>query len=184
MNTTFKALCILSLFVCAPLFHADDAQARTLKNCVTPEGKIRVKRRCKTKKGEVELSLETISISSEGPVGPQGSTGPVGPQGATGAPGPQGPQGPAGISNRITVVNSSSQVFNSEGAQLLQQVTCPADMLVLGGGCSQNTNSIAIGFDAPNGSTGWICAFRRVASGSTPVTVTTFAHAVCATIGN
>ena len=91
--------------------------------CLTTDGSLLVKKRCKTSAGELVLSLTELSASlgttegTEGPAGPQGATGPQGPagpqgvkgdqglvgpegpvglQGVQGNPGPQGPEGPAG----------------------------------------------------------------------------------------
>ena len=74
----------------------------------------------------------------QGPVGatgPQGPTGETGPQGSPGAPGPQGPpgaQGPPGPVS-LTYVTSDIQELPA-GQQATQIASCPAGMVVTGGG--------------------------------------------------
>lgn len=86
----------------------------------------------------------------QGPAGPQGPTGLQGPKGDTGARGPAGPQGPKGDTGpqgpagslTRTVINQDCAIseLNASNPVLGSKVeciaSCPANSLVIGGGCS------------------------------------------------
>lgn len=71
----------------------------------------------------------------QGPAGPQGPAGATGPQGPAGQglPGPQGPQGVPGLSGVQQILGVSFVPNGFE--QALVTATCPANQVVIGGGC-------------------------------------------------
>lgn len=110
-------------------------EARPLRACVnTSTGKIIIKRKCKSSKGQVELDTTSLqSLGATGATGPQGAIGPQGPQGVAGAQGPkgdtgpEGPQGPAGADATSQIlchgrINSSATVLGA-GGQGTSEVT-------------------------------------------------------------
>ncbi len=61
--------------------------ARPAKVCASEDGNLRVKSRCKTTKGETEVSLSSISALAKGDKGDSGEKGDTGNTGATGPAG-------------------------------------------------------------------------------------------------
>ncbi len=102
---------LCSLLVLSGVLFVSEVEAASQRVCLKADGTIISKRRCNTRRGEVALSLSSISTSLDsnqfqgdpGPEGAPGSTGPLGPtgpmgvQGEAGIQGPQGPQGAQGV---------------------------------------------------------------------------------------
>jgi hypothetical protein len=74
-----------------------------------------------------------------GPAGAQGATGPAGPAGAAGAAGAQGPPGPVSL----TYVASADTPLPA-GTQQFAVATCPAGMVVTGGGAFTASTNTAV----------------------------------------
>jgi hypothetical protein len=74
-----------------------------------------------------------------GPVGRSGSAGPVGPAGPAGAAGAQGPPGPVSLTYAF-----SADIALPAGTQGNAVATCPAGMVVTGGGAFTDSTDTAV----------------------------------------
>jgi Collagen triple helix repeat (20 copies) len=119
-----------------------------------------------------------------GPQGPAGTVGPQGapgPQGPAGLPGPQGPQGVPGLSGVQQILGVSFVPNGFE--QALVVATCPANQVVVGGGCDslyglpQAGGYIPPGINksTPSGNS-YVCLFNGGGGINMPVAAT----AICA----
>lgn len=131
-----------------------------------------------------EPELELVLNSTPGPQGPQGPQGAQGPAGAQGPPGLQGPQGPQGVPGLSGVQQILSVGFVPNGfEQTLVTATCPANQVVVGGGCDALYGlstaggyiSPAINKSTPSGNT-FVCLFNGGGGINMPVAAT----AICA----
>lgn len=134
-----------------------------------------------------EPELELVLNTTPGPQGPQGiqgtqgPAGPQGPQGPGGLPGPQGPQGVPGLSGVQQILGVSFVPNGFE--QALVTATCPANQVVIGGGCDslyglpQAGGYIPPGINksTPNGNS-YVCLFNGGGGINMPVA----AVAICA----
>jgi hypothetical protein len=109
--------------------------------------------------------------------GPAGTQGPQGIQGPPGAQGPQGIQGAPGVSGREVVVSPLTQTVG-KGATIAVAATCPAGKVVVGGGASTTTSTLALTAEGPSSETQWTVQFENTTSKGQSATVT--ATAICA----
>ena len=118
---------------------------------------------------------------AQGIQGPQGPAGATGPQGPAGLPGPQGPQGVPGLSGVQQILGVSFVPNGFE--QALVVATCPANQVVVGGGCDslyglpQAGGYIPPGINksTPSGNS-YVCLFNGGGGINMPVAAT----AICA----
>ncbi len=118
----------------------------------------------------------------KGDTGAVGATGPRGLQGPQGVPGPQGSQGPAGPVNVTSVVSTTTLPGNNQGSRF---ASCPANTVVIGGGCGHrdfNTaaDDIVVNFTGPdpgNPRRNWRCLLDNTSGDGRAVS----AWAICAT---
>jgi hypothetical protein len=90
------------LFIASPVFAAP-VKIPPLKICLSSDGTLLAKKRCKA--SEQAASFFDFQTSAD--------QGPQGPQGPAGAPGIQGPQGPAGA-NGVADISACRSIFNSQ----------------------------------------------------------------------
>lgn len=81
---------------------------------------------------------------NDGANGAQGPTGPAGPRGAIGVPGPPGPQGIQGPAGPVNLTYASNTTPVAAGASATIGATCPAGLVVTGGGAFTDSTDPAV----------------------------------------
>jgi hypothetical protein len=103
----------------------------------------------------------------QGPPGPEGPAGPEGPQGTAGQdgpPGPEGPPGPPGPAASIQYVTCTGPSNSGGGASSSCTATCPANHIVIGGDCSNQTTTpqfVQSLIADPGTNTQWSCTVKN-----------------------
>lgn len=143
-RTLLVLLTLVMFFTVATTSNAFAAN-RKQKICLSEDGQLIVKKRCKKVETTLNLQELTTTLGATGPVGPagpqgaqgaQGETGPQGVKGDTGDAGPQGPQGETGLPASMDVTPVYA-VYNNVS------IAAGENHLVFGGFCPTGQFSIA-----------------------------------------
>ncbi len=186
IRNSINYIALISLFVILPLKPLFAAK----KVCVKADGSVVVKKRCKTKKNEQKLNLDTISTLSKGEKGEKGERGDAGPQGVQGIQGQDGPlvdtlpsaltlRGVYSIFSQASSANSYRLAPVSFGLQL--ESAPIAHYLPIGSSSTTECPGDAL---MPEAAPGHLCVYEAEEFNSNKVGVTTTDANAVATISN
>ncbi|MCB0318497.1 MAG: collagen-like protein, partial [Bdellovibrionales bacterium] len=111
--------------------------------CLTSEGKLIVKRKCKTNKGESTLDAEGLGnlVDVNSVPGPSGDQGPKGDEGSQGPQGDEGPAGQDGSFDISPVLASHNPTINPGTHYVAFGGFCPNGKYSVAGSCVAPQNS-------------------------------------------
>ena len=141
-------------------FTPSESFARPLKACITTDGTVIVKKRCKKSKGEQQLDISLLP-----------STGPQGPAGPTGAAGEQGIPGRDGVLGYEELANTFNQSYGPLQALGAGSPACPTGKIPIAGACEVDEPDLFL-WSAYREGAQWLC-FWKNSTGSTIVANTT-----------
>ncbi len=114
--------------------------------------------------GEVGATGAQGPQGVQGEAGPAGATGSMGPQGPQGATGPAGPAGAGGLGSVTHVDASASGLIEGfEALTVSATASCPAQTVLLGGGCEMTSHNSPDHYSGPvlssfpASSSSWAC---------------------------
>lgn len=116
-----------------------------------------------------------------GPAGPAGADGAIGPAGAAGPAGARGAQGIQGPPGPVNLTYAETAVSVAAGASDTEAATCPAGMVVTGGGATTDSTDPAVDISESDWASSAIVPdlwFATVHNGSA-ASLTFFVDAIC-----